>query len=173
MNKSLQNGWNELTEELFAFLDDSVVSMQDMLQKLNALRSAVIRRDQPTLEQMLDGMPEMSVLRNAMQQRQQQICQTFAVSLHCPPEKVNLSYIASFLEPAMALELKQKQRLMQDLIARLVREHHSTEMLLRECERLNRMVLDGMIGKANQTCTYGSQGRIQRQLHCSLVSTRM
>jgi hypothetical protein len=108
-----------------------------------------------------------------MQQRQQQICQAFAGPLNYPAQKINISYLASFLEPVKAKELKQKQHLLQDLIGRLSREHLATEMLLRECERLNRMVLDGMIGKANQTCTYGSQGRIQRQLHCAIVSTRM
>jgi hypothetical protein len=173
MNHASQKAVNELTSELFAFLDDSVLSMQHMLGKLNELRAAVIRRDQDTLQQMSDQMPEMAALQDGMQRRQRQICQAFAGPLNCPADKINLSYLASFLEPPKAGELKTKQRLLKDLISRLSRERLATQLLLRECERLNRMILDGMIGKANQTCTYGSAGRVQRQLHCNILSTRI
>jgi hypothetical protein len=173
MNHTSQKILNELTAELFAFLDDSAVSMQHMLDKLNELRAAVVRRDQNTLQEMFDQMSEMTALRDGMQRRQQQLCQAFAVPLNCPAEKINLSYLALFLESSKADELKTKQRMLQELVGRLSRERRATELLLRECERLNRIILDGMIGRANQTYTYGSAGRVQRQLHCSILSTRI
>jgi hypothetical protein len=173
MNYASQNILNELTIELFAFLDDSVLSMQQMLDKLNELRAAVVRRDQDTLQQMSDQMPEMTVLRDDMQRRQRQLCQAFAGPLNCLPEKINVSYLVLFLEASKAGELKTKQHRLQELVGRLSRERRATEMLLRECERLNRMMLDGIVGKSNQTCTYGSGGRVQRQLHCAIVNTRI
>jgi hypothetical protein len=173
MNYASQNILNELTTELFIFLDDSVLSMQQMLDKLNELRAAVVRRDQDTLQQMSDQMPEMTALKDDMQRRQRQICQAFAGPLNCPPEKINVSYLALFLESSKAAELKIKQRRLQELVGRLSREHTVTQLLLRECERLNRKILDGFVGKSNQTCTYGSGGRVQRQMHCAIVNTRI
>jgi hypothetical protein len=173
MNYASQKLVNELTAELFVFLDDCLLSMQKMLGNLNELRAAVVRRDQKTLGQMSDDMPELTALRDSMQQRQRQICQAFAGPLNCPADKINMSYLALFLEPQKAKELKTRQRLLQELVGRLSKEHGATQMLLRECERLNRAILDGIVGKANQTCTYGSAGRVQRQLHCSILSTRI
>jgi hypothetical protein len=173
MNDASQRVVGQLTAELFAFLDDSILSMQRMLGKLNELREAVIRRDQNTLQQMSDQMPEMTVLQDGMQRRQRQLCHAFAGPLNCPAEKITMSYLALFLESSKADELKTKQRLLQELVGRLSRERRATELLLRECERLNRMILDGIIGKANQTCTYGSAGRVQRQLHCAILNTRI
>jgi hypothetical protein len=173
MNHVSQTILNELTIELFSFLDDSVLSVRQMLDKLNELRAAVVRRDQDTLQQMSDQMPEMTILQDGMQRRQRQICQAFAGPLNCPPEKINVSYLSLFLESSKAGELKTKQRLLQELVGRLSRERLATQLLLRECERLNRMILDGFVGKSNQTCTYGSGGRVQRQMHCAIVSTRI
>lgn len=173
MNDVSKRVVGQLTAELFAFLDDSVLSMQQMLDKLNELRAAVIRRDQNALQRMSDQTPEMAVLRDDMQRRQQQLCRAFAEPLNCPTEKINLSYLTLFLESSKANELKTKQRLLQELVSRLSRERRATEMLLRECEKMNRMMLDGMIGGANQTCTYGTAGRVQRQLHCAILNTRI
>jgi hypothetical protein len=173
MNDASKKVVGQLTAELFAFLDDSVLSTQHMLDQLNELRAAVIRRDQNMLQQMSDQMQEMTVLRDGMQRRQQQLCRAFAGPLNCPPEKINLSYLALFLESSKADELKTKQRLLQELVGRLSVQRRATELLLRECERLNRIILDGMIGRANQTCTYGSAGRVQRQLHCAILNTRI
>jgi hypothetical protein len=173
MNNASQKILTELTDQLFAFLDDSLASLQDMLGKLNELRTAVIRRDQNSLQEMSDRMPEMTTLQNDMQRRQRQICQAFAGPLNCPVEKINISYLTLFLEGPKADELKSKQRLLQDLVGRLSSERRATELLLRECEKLNRIILDGIIGRANQSCTYGSAGRLQRQLHCAILSTRI
>ena len=183
MNQASQIIFDQLTEEqqlrfsiienLFVFLDDSISSTRQMLEKLTELRAAVIRRDEKSLQQISEQMPELSSGRDSMQQYQRQICDSFAGVLNCPPEKVTLSYISEFLKSAKKIEMKTKQQLLRELISRLSGERLGTELLLRECERLNRMVLDGIIGRANQTCTYGSAGRIQRDMHCAIVSTRM
>jgi hypothetical protein len=173
MNQTSQKLFDELTKELFVFLEDSVLAMQSMLGKLTELRAAVIRRDEKTLQQMSDEMSELTSWRDGMQQRQRQICKAFAIPLNCQAEKINISYLALFLESPKREELKIKQHLLGELVSRLLREHRATELLLQECERLNRMVLDGIVGKANQTFTYGSAGRVRREMYCTIMSTRI
>jgi hypothetical protein len=173
MNQTSQNLFDRLTEELFAFLDDSILSTRQMLEKLTELRAAVIRRDEKSLQWMAEQMPQLTTHRDSMQQRQRQISESFAGPVNCEPGKISLSYLARFLEIPMRNELKTKQKLLAELIGQLSREHLGTELLLRECERLNRMVLDSLVGRGNQTCIYGSAGRIQRDMHCAIMSTRM
>jgi hypothetical protein len=173
MNQASQKLVDELTEELFVFLDDSVLSMQHMLGKLTELRAAVIRRDENSLRRMFDEMPELTAWRDGIQQRQRQLCAAFAVPLNCQAEKINISYLTLFLDPLKGEELKIKQHLLGELVSRLSREQKATELLLHECERLNRMILDGFVGKANQTFTYGSAGRIRREMHCAIMNTRI
>jgi len=59
MNKEMQKPSDELTEELFTFLDDSTLFVQQVLEQLTLLRAAVIRRDENTLQQMLKSMAAM------------------------------------------------------------------------------------------------------------------
>lgn len=173
MNPVSKKLFDGLTEELFEFLDDSISVMQEMLGKLTDLRAAVIRRDENALRQMSEQMPELTARRDAMQQRQHQICQAFAIPLNCEAEKINISYLALLMEPSKASELKVRQRLLAELVGRLSREHRGTQLLLQECERLNRMMLDGIIGRTNQTYTYGIAGRVQREMHCNIMSTQI
>lgn len=173
MNYSSQNRFDQLVEELFIFLDDSILAARQMLEKLTELRAAVIRRDEKSLQLIAEQMPEMTSLRDDMQRRQRQICDSFAGPLNCQPEKINVSFLSRFLEPAKQNDLKTKQHLLAELISRLSRERLGTELLLRECERLNRMVLNGIVGRANQICTYGSAGRVHRDMHCGIMSTRI
>jgi len=56
---------------------------------------------------------------------------------------------------------------------RLALEQAATEQLLRECERLNRMILEGIIGKRNQTLTYTPYGQARREVHQPILSMRM
>ncbi len=173
MNNISQKSLNELSEELFNFLDDSILSIRRMLEQLTELRAAVIRRDEKTLRLMSEEMPELASQRVGMRERQQRLCEAFARLLHCRAENVNVSYLAEFLEPEKGRELKVKQRALQDLAARLSAEHKATEQLLRECERLNRMMLNGIVGSANHTLTYGRAGQVRRELYRAMMSTRI
>jgi predicted RNase H-like nuclease (RuvC/YqgF family) len=173
MNDVSQKSFDALTEKLFDFLNDSILSVRRMLEQLTELRAAVIRRDEKTLSQMSEKMSELAARRVEMQQRQLQLCSTFALLLNCRAEDVNVSYLTGFLKADRKKELKDRQQTLRQLTARLSSEHRATEQLLRECERLNRMMLEGIVGGTNHTLTYGHGGQVRRELHCAVMSARM
>jgi hypothetical protein len=173
MSDVSRKSFDALTETLFDFLNDSILSVRWMLEQLTELRAAVIRRDEKTLAQMSEKMSELAVQRVEMQQRQRQLCEAFALRLNCRAEDVNVSYLTDFLEADRKKELKNRQQTLRQLTTRLLSEHRATEQLLRECERLNRMMLEGIVGGTNHTLTYGHGGQVRRELHCAMISARM
>lgn len=160
-------------QELLDFLDQSVDSVRDMLSMLNAFRAALIRRDDSALRQMQDHLPEVAAQRRQTDYRLERLMLEFADLLQCPAGEVRLTRIALALPPSQRSQVQEKQRALQTLVNRLHIEHRGTELLLRECERLNRLLLDGMIGKRNQTLTYTPHGQSRREMHRSIVSMRM
>jgi hypothetical protein len=164
---------SQLAEELMVFLDERTESVRRMLEQLNQLRAAVIRRDEQTLRQMQDILPLAAAQRDQADDRQQQICHAFSGILQCRPDQVNLTRVGQYLGSEQKAALLGKQRLLRELMNRLSLEHGATEQLLRECERLNRTILEGIIGKRNQTLTYTPYGQTRREVHQPIISMRM
>jgi|FrelakmetLWP11LW_1041352.scaffolds.fasta_scaffold42399_2 hypothetical protein len=159
--------------ELFDFLDQSIGSVQEMLSMLNVFRAALIRRDESTMRQMQDNLPTIAAQRQQTDSHLERLTSEFAHLLQCPVDQVSLTRIALSLPLSQRLQVQEKQQMLQSLVNRLHVEHRGTELLLRECERLNRLLLDGMIGKRNQTLTYTPHGQSRREMHRSIVSMRM
>ncbi|MBN2513422.1 MAG: hypothetical protein JXB18_10830 [Sedimentisphaerales bacterium] len=173
MTEIQRSNLSQSAEELMAFLDERAQSVRQMLEQLNQLRAAVIRRDEQALRQMQEILPLAAAQREQADSRQQQICHAFSRILECRPEEVNLTRVGQYLMPEQKTALLPKQRLLKELMNRLSLEHCATEQLLRECERLNRTILEGIIGKRNQTLTYTSYGQTRREVHQPIISMRM
>ncbi len=173
MTETQRYNLSQIAEELMTFLEERTESVRRMLEQLNQLRAAVIRRDEQALRQMQDVLPLAADQREQADNRQQQICQAFSRILQCRPEEVNLTRVGQHLMPEQKAALLGKQRLLKELMNRLSLEHCATEQLLRECERLNRTILEGIIGKRNQTLTYTPHGQSRREVHRPIISMRM
>lgn len=158
---------------LLEFLDAGASSVCRMLEMLAQLRAALIRRDEPALRQMQESLPQILVQREEMESQLRYFCLQFSEWLRCPAEQINLTRIAAALPLPWQKQLQKKQQSLQKLVNQLNVEHRSTELLLRECDRLNRLLLAGILGNRNQTLTYTSSGLTRRELHRSIVSTRM
>lgn len=173
MTQAQRQTLDEIVDELLVFLEDRIASVGRMLDRLNQLRAAVIRRDEEQLRGIQDCLPAISAERGEMDNRQRQLCQTFAGIVGCRTEEVTLTYVGRFLDVERKAVLTHRQRILRDMMSRLSIEHHATEQLLRECERLNRAILDGIIGKRNQTLTYTPYGQTCREMHHPIVSMRV
>ncbi len=159
--------------ELLDFLDQSINSVREMLSILNAFRAALIRRDESAMRQMQDCLLEVAAQKQQTDDLLKGVVSKFARLLQCPVGEVNLTRISLALPIPQRFLVQEKQRMLKTLVSRLHIEHRGAELLLRECERLNRLLLDGIIGKRNQTLTYTPHGQSRRELHRSIVSVRM
>lgn len=162
---------NELLENLAAFLDSRTDQMQRTLEQLDSLRAAVIRRDERALAEMLEQTRQDSQLRDELDAAQMVLGRRLAAALGLA-EPVNLTRLCAALDAEQAQRFRRKQRDLLELAEQVRIEHSATEMLLRECARCNRQLLEAIVGHSAQNNTYDPQGQTLRSMDGSLVNVR-
>lgn len=162
-----------IMDELEVFLDARQAELLQTLDRLNALRAAVIRRDEPALSQLLEqaqqDADEHRRLDAAQAVLERRLAETFD-GLNGP---VTLSRLCERLSGDRRAALRQKQQILLELAHRVRNEHEATETLLRECARCNRLLLGAILGRSQQSLTYDPQGHSQWDVHRGLVSMKL
>jgi hypothetical protein len=160
-------------EEVQAFLDVQTAYMRETLDRLDALRAAVIRRDENALEE-LSAQVQMESARKARYERATQMLrQKLSVVLNCPAEAVCVSRFCEHLPAETRQAVVSRQSMLQGLVRRLNKELCATDSLLRECARFNRVLLNSLFGNNQQTATYDSRGVSRWTLQGSLMNMRL
>jgi len=165
------NASGELLDDLAAFLDCRTDQMRRTLERLDQLRAAVIRRDERAMAEMLEQTRQESQLRDELDAVQVALGQRLAAAFGLT-EPVNLTRLCAALDAEQAERFRQKQRTLLELAERVRLEHSAAEMLLRECARCNRLLLDAIVGRSAQHNTYDPQGQARRSMNGSLVNVR-
>ena len=156
-----------------AFLDEQERSLEQTLERLNALRAAVIRRDEKTLSQLLertrcdaDRHRSVALQQRALEQRLVEAVDGLALP-------VTLTQLcASLPEPTRAI-FEQKQQSLRQAAHRVQLEYEATDLLLRQCARCNRQLLDAVTGRSSRSLTYDAKGKSRREMHRGLVSVKL
>jgi hypothetical protein len=157
------SGIEELIEELLALLDADVVSLETTLSHLNNLRAGLIKRNEAAMEQLLEtikaGQDDLKVIEN----KRSKLRHIAAAVFGCTAEEVNLSRIMEHLTPVLRQQVAQRQQTLTRLVEKLKTEYTATAMLLKECSRFNRMLLDSIVGsRCNGVATYNASGQMKR-----------
>ena len=86
-----------------------------------------------------------------------------AALLGIPAAELNISALVERLDDQTAAALNQRKANLEKLTAKLQKQHRSTTMLLAECARFNRQLLEKIINVgSSQNITYGASGNTQR-----------
>jgi hypothetical protein len=162
-----------IMDELEIFLDARQAELLQALDRLNALRAAVIRRDEPVLSQLLE-----QALQDAEEHRRLDVAQAvlerrLTETIDGLEGPVTLSRLCDCLSGDRQTALRQKQQMLLELAQRVRNEHEATETLLRECARCNRLLLGAILGRSEQCLTYDPQGHSQWDVHRGLVSMKL
>lgn len=166
-------GMQQALDEVNAFMDAQTAYVQQTLERLDALRAAVIRRDENALEE-LSGEVQHEAVRKAQYDRSMQLLrQKLAVLLDCPAEAVCLSRFCEHLPAEERQATASRQKQLQGLVRRLNNELCATDSLLRECARFNRVLLNNLFGNSQQAATYDARGVNRWSLQGSLMNMRL
>ena len=163
----------QMIDELKAFLDNQQNQIEQTLKNLDALRSAVIRRDQEALEQLQAHIQLESRRKRQAETDHQRLRVRLSQWLECAAEEVTVSRLCESLPPEECQSIRQRQQSLQTVIRKLRNEHQATELMLRECARFNRVLLSRIIGTANQTRTYTVRGKEHWNVHQGLMNVKM
>jgi len=163
----------QVPDELIVFLDDQIADIKQTLHRLDRLRAAVVRRDEGSLEQLMEEVRDEGQRRKQTDLRMQRLQIKLSSVLSCPPGEVNMTRLCEQLTGQDRRIVQEKQATLQRLTRDLGNERQGTELLLRECARFTRLLLSSMVGAKNQTRTYTAQGQEQWNVHCGLMNVKM
>jgi hypothetical protein len=160
---SMSSDIEELIEELLALLDADAIRLESTLSHLNHLRAGVIKRDEAAMEQLLEAIKAEQDDRDAIENKRNKLRQIAAAAFGCTAEELNLSQIMKHLTPLLRQQVAQRQQTLARLVEKLKTEYTATAVLLNECSRFNRMMLDSIVGsRCRGVATYNASGQMKR-----------
>jgi len=161
-------------DELLAVLDEDIRHVRASLERLDELRSLVIKRDQAGLGRLLEKIREESQEYSLNESKRESMRMEFAADLWRPVGDITLSRLESVLGDQRRAEVAQKKAILRSLMQKLKKEHARTAMLLSDCARFNGALLRSIVDPRNTGAgTYGSDGVKRVQTNSVFVSLQL
>ena len=158
-----------LLPELLTLLDQHTTTLGERLTQMQQLSAYTLERRQEPMEALLDRMERAQHEQASADARLSAMRATLAKAIGVPAAEFRLSQLEPVLPPrdAAALHLRRQQVL--TLAQRLRSEHLHAAVLLSEASRVNRLMLDALMGATSVT-TYGQDGDKRYDSHQGLVN---
>jgi len=147
-----------LLPELLTLLDRHAATLGERLTQMKQLAAYTLeRRQEQPMESLLDRMEHAAHEQGSADTRLAAMRTTLARAIGVPVTEFRLSQLEAVLpsRDAAALRLRREQVLL--LAQRLRSEHLHAAVLLNEASRVNRMMLDALLGATGVT-SYGPGG---------------
>jgi hypothetical protein len=157
-------------DELLILLDRDIQHMQQNLSWLNELRVLVVKRRETDLGKLLESIQAESDSYRSHEIKRESIRKDLAHALDCGLEQVTLSGLETVLPAERKAKVAGKKAELRALTEELKREHLSTAMLLLDCARFNRQLLNSVFGLAEAGMVYNSKGSTRRGMTEAFVS---
>lgn len=161
-----------LLMDLLSVLDDEILNVQLCLERLNELRSAVIRRKEDELSGLLETVKFQGDDYGLVSQRRQSIFLTISKVLGCSLEQINLNYITENISSGNTEKIFEKQITLKQLTDKLSNEYFTTVILLNEFSRLNTMLIKSIFKSNEQPTVYDYKGKSRLDQSGGMISCR-
>jgi flagellar biosynthesis/type III secretory pathway chaperone len=159
-----------LRDELIGLLDQEIELLGIRIGQFDALYEAILHRRNDEMESLLETMTRTQQQQATLDVTLQDMRRLFARWMGCPPGEVRLASIAQAVSDGRQVESRRERIIV--LAEKLKKKHLHTAVLLGECSRLNRMLLDGLLPSGPQPITtYGRGGRKDWQSSSTLLDT--
>ncbi|MCE5326327.1 MAG: hypothetical protein LLG01_07905 [Planctomycetaceae bacterium] len=163
-----------LTEQAEALIDSlqrEVVLLEQKEQQMEGLRQAVVASDDAALESLMAAIArtdvEQSRLDMDLARRRAAVTEALA-----PGQPVmRLGQLAQALEGPQGRVVDELRGEVLQRVRRLRRRHLETAILLAECSRINRLLLDTLLGRGSSVETYDASGQRRGQMDGGLLNT--
>lgn len=172
--KAITASIEDKVDRLLVCLDRDAQHMQESLQKLNEMRSLVIKRDEAGLGKLLESLQVASDCYKEHELNRKSIRKELADSLGCNIEQMTLSALESCVSEAKKNQVTLMKAKLRSLSVELKKEYLSTALLLSECTRFNNMLLKGIFNLCNtESVHYKSNGETRRHIDTAFVNLRI
>jgi flagellar biosynthesis/type III secretory pathway chaperone len=173
-DSGLQEKFSNKVNELLAVLDKDIQHIQDIISWLNELRSLVIERNNPALSRLLESIRAEAANYAATELERRSIREDLANALGSKPEQITLSLLETILSKEKKAQVTERKTKLRSLIRELRSEHLRTVLLLTDCARFTRQLLEALfdLGKRG-TVYYRPNGVSKMQIDTALVNARL
>jgi len=149
---------SSVVETLESLLDDEASLLDVRRSQLHSLRGAIVDRDDEAVERLLRQIERAQELQSATDEKLNTVRRALAEQLGCPASEVKLSALIAELPKPLRGALADRRQRIIDLAERLQIEHMRTVMLLGECARINRLLMESLFPDSRGVTTYSTAG---------------
>jgi hypothetical protein len=160
-------------QALLAVLDEDIRHVETVLTQLEALRSLLVQRDDAGLERLLEASRQQAQVYAAHEQQRQDLRRDLAARFGWRECDVTLSKLQGRLSGPSRAAVAGRQARLKALVERLKREHTLTTVLLVDCARFNRLLLQALFGVSHKgTMSYSATGAAKHSTGRPLMNLR-
>ncbi len=142
---------------LLGALEEQIDLLEHRLRHLDELTAAMVKVDNDGMEGLLAQMDSFTAAQEACHERLAAARVEAAAELGLPP-RARLSQMVEALGGRPGLALAASRQRLGELMALLKRRHMETSLLLVECMRVNRLMLEQILPSGPTVAMYGSDG---------------
>ncbi len=171
--KTLSLEFDNYIDPLIDVLEQEIEHIESTLQLLDKLRGMVIKRDDKSLNLLLETARIKTEQYAGVENRRQMIRKELARIWGCQTQEMTLTRLIQILPPQRGELIRQTKGKLEHLLSRFQAEHLSTFMLLSECSRFNEIMLSALLNGSQDESTYNRQGSVNRQRKQSIVNLQL
>lgn len=155
-----------LVDELISCLDKDIEHLEKVLSNLDEMRTLVIKRDDSSLTRLLEDIKSQTEAYRRQENRRESVRAKLAESLNQKYENVTLSRLETVCGGETLQALTRRRNRLRILAEKVSKEYVSTSLLLAECARFNRELLQSILELGRkEPGTYSSDGSTKRGLN--------
>ena len=158
-----------LIVELMTVLDEEIGLLDRRCTQLADLAEATRLRDNDALEVLLEQVEQTLEDQDATDLKLQALRNALAEALGRPVSQMRLSELIKQLPGRIAAEISYRREQILLLSERLKDQHVRTALVVSECARINRLLLESFFPEERRVTTYSSTGTSSWGLDTGLV----
>jgi flagellar biosynthesis/type III secretory pathway chaperone len=158
-----------LIRSLIQTLDIDIVQIRHSLTLLESLRVLVIKRDESGLSALLSEVRQQNRSNGRCENQRQVLRERLGAMLGYERGSMTLSHLLGHVSGPLHDEVSQKRAQLQHLLEQLQEQWELTHVLLRDCARLNRRLLNAIFSQTGSS-TYGPGGLRQTLAQTHVVN---
>jgi flagellar biosynthesis/type III secretory pathway chaperone len=160
-------------DQLVAALDRELALLERRERQTDELRQAIIQADDVEMEALLDRMGEADREQSLVDAEVGSLRAAISAMLDPRAPTMKLSEMVKRLPPERSGGIERRRELIVRKIDDLRQLHVETAVLLAECARINRMLLDTMLRGSSTVITYDARGGHHRARSGGLLSAKL
>lgn len=148
-----------LIDELLAILDEEIELLEQKRSQLANLSEALVSTDDAATEALLKLIERTEHTQTRVDLKLQDVRKTLAgVFGYDDAKALRLSVLVTELPDAQASAVNDRRERLAQQVGNLRRQHLQTAMLLIECSKVNRMMMECLLPAGEAVTTYDATG---------------